>query len=74
MLAKKEKKEMQAIKEAEKNKEKELVGATFQPHINENSKKLLGNKPRVPIHEREIKPKAVKQEFTFTPKINKRKV
>ena len=74
MKAWKDKKDQEANQIAESNRSKELIGVTFQPVINKNSKKMLSNKPRVPIYEREIKPRPVATEFTFTPKINKRKV
>lgn len=56
-----QKKQQQVTSEAEKNKDKELIGATFKPQINKTSQKILGNKPRVPIYEREIKPKIAKE-------------
>lgn len=44
------------------------------PVINEKSVRMLKNVKRIPIHEREIeRPKTEKSEYTFKPKINKKK-
>ena len=46
----KERKQHEAQEIAQRNKNKELDGITFQPTINKNSERLLGNKKRVPIY------------------------
>ena len=37
-----------------------MDGVTFQPILNVKSEKMLMNKKRVPIHEREVKSKVIK--------------
>lgn len=52
-----------------------MEGVTFQPQINSQSRVIVQKIGKVPIQEREVKPKKVQidQDCTFKPKLNKTK-
>jgi len=71
MVRWKEKKEERNKQKLEEEKRKEIEGFTFKPNLNNNSKKIIAEKNRLPIDQRGLVKKKVNLDYTFTPKITK---